>query len=120
MKRTDRSRTPRLSHVDARGRARMVDVSAKPPTLREAVAAGTIRMSHAAFRTVRSRRAAKGDAVAIARIAGISAAKRTSELIPLCHAIPLEHVEVDVRFGANRLLRKIGGRSGEFVRADRP
>ncbi len=159
----------RLSHVDARGRARMVDVSAKPPTLREAVAAGTIRMSHAAFRTVRSRRAAKGDAVAIARIAGISAAKRTSELIPLCHAIPLEHVEVDVRFGANRrtievesrvrarwstgvemealvavaaslltlydmvkaidrgmtlgairLLRKIGGRSGEFVRADRP
>ncbi len=111
MKRPDRRRkavhrrrrpASRLSHVDARGRARMVDVSAKPPTLREAVAAGSIRMSREAFRAVRMRRVAKGDAVALARVAGITAAKRTSELIPLCHAIPLEHVEVEVRFGGDR------------------
>ena len=89
----------RLSHVDARGRVRMVDVSGKPATLREAVAAGTIRMTPAAFRALRAGRVAKGDALALARVAGIAAAKRTSELIPLCHAIPLEHVVVGMDFG---------------------
>jgi cyclic pyranopterin monophosphate synthase len=92
----------RLTHLDSRGRARMVDVSAKPPTLREAVAAGSIRMSREAFGAIRSRRVAKGDAVLLARVAGIAAAKRTSDLIPLCHVIPLEHVEVEVRFGGDR------------------
>ena len=93
-----RRRARRLSHVDPKGRARMVDVSAKLPTLREAAAEGSVRMSRDAFRAIRRRRVAKGDAVAVARVAGIAAAKRTSEWIPLCHAIPLEHVGVDVRF----------------------
>lgn len=77
----------------------MVDVSGKPPTLREAVAGGSIRMSREAWRAMRSGRAGKGDALALARVAGIAAAKKTSELIPLCHAIPLEHVGVDIRLG---------------------
>lgn len=143
----------------------MVDVGAKPATLREATAEGSIRMSRGAFRALRAGRVAKGDAIALARIAGIAAAKRTSELVPLCHTVPLDHVRVDVRFGADgrtvrveagararwstgvemealvavavslltlydmtkaidrgmtlgriRLLRKIGGRSGEYVR----
>ncbi len=99
-----RGRTPpgRLTHLDGRGRARMVDVSGKPVTAREAVAAGTIRMSRAAYRALRSRRVAKGDAVALAKVAGLSAAKRTAELIPLCHGVPLEHVAVEVRFGGDR------------------
>ena len=79
----------------------MVDVSAKSPTLREAAAEGSVRMSREAFRAIRSGAMAKGDAVALARVAGIAAAKRTSELIPLCHAIPLEHVSVDLEFGAD-------------------
>jgi cyclic pyranopterin monophosphate synthase len=155
----------RLTHVDALGRARMVDVGAKSPTPREAVAEGSIRMSRAAFRAIRTGRIAKGDAVTLGRVAGIAAAKRTSELIPLCHTVPLDHVRVDVRFGADgrtvtveagararwstgvemealvavavslltlydmakaidrgmtlgaiRLVRKSGGRSGEYVR----
>jgi len=102
MMRSRKGRTPegaRLTHLDRKGQARMVDVSAKPPTLRQAVAAGSIRMSREAWLALRSGRAGKGDAVALARVAGIAAAKRTSEWIPLCHAIPLEHVGVDVRFG---------------------
>jgi len=87
-----------LSHVDPKGRARMVDVSLKSRTLREAAAEGAVRMSREAFRAIRRRRIAKGDAVAVARVAGIVAAKRTSELIPLCHPVPLEHVGVEVRF----------------------
>ena len=86
-----------LTHLDRQGRARMVDVSGKPPTLREAVAGGSIRMSREAWRAIRSGRAGKGDAIALARVAGIAAAKKTSELIPLCHAIPLEHVGVEIR-----------------------
>ena len=95
-------RTParaRLTHLDRKGQARMVDVSGKAPTLREAVAGGSIRMSREAWRAIRSGRAGKGDALALARVAGIAAAKKTSDLIPLCHAIPLEHVGVDIRLG---------------------
>ncbi len=91
-----------LTHLDARGRARMVDVSGKPLTVREAVAAGSIRMSREAYRAIRGGTIAKGDAVALARVAGLSAAKRTAELIPLCHGVPLEHVGVEVRFGTDR------------------
>jgi cyclic pyranopterin phosphate synthase len=76
----------------------MVDVGAKPATLREATAAGSIRMSPAAYAAVRSGALAKGDVAALARVAGIGAAKRTAEWIPLCHAIPLDHVGVDIRF----------------------
>jgi cyclic pyranopterin phosphate synthase len=86
----------RLSHVDARGAARMVDVSAKPVTRREAVARGFVRVSAAARRLARSGRLKKGGVVEVARLAGIQAAKRTAEAIPLCHALPLNHVDVEV------------------------
>src|SRR5215472_221333 len=83
-------------HVDARGRARMVDVGEKPVTRRTAVAEGRIVMSSEAFSALESGGLAKGDALAVARIAGIQAAKRTSEIVPLCHPIPLDGVSVDV------------------------
>jgi cyclic pyranopterin phosphate synthase len=88
---------PRLSHLDARGRARMVDVSDKPVTAREAVARGRIRIRAAALRAARAGRLAKGGVVEVARLAGILAAKRTAEAIPLCHPLPLSLVEVDLR-----------------------
>ncbi len=84
----------RLSHVDARGRARMVDVGAKRATPREAIARGEVRMSAEAFDRIRENRAAKGDVLAVAQIAGIQAAKRTSDLIPLCHPLTLDGVAV--------------------------
>jgi len=87
----------RLTHVDARGRARMVDIGEKLPTLREAQAEGRVLLSRDAFRQVRKNRMAKGDVLAVARIAGIQAAKRTSDWIPLCHPIPLASIQVDLR-----------------------
>ena len=84
----------RLSHVDGKGRARMVDVGAKAVTARRAAAEGLITMSRAAFELVRANRAAKGDVLAVAELAGVTAAKRTAELIPLAHPLPLEHVAV--------------------------
>jgi cyclic pyranopterin phosphate synthase len=87
----------RLSHVDARGRVRMVDVAGKPETTREAVAEATVRLGAAAIRAIRTRAVAKGDPLQVARIAGIQAAKRTAELIPLCHQLPLTHVDVELR-----------------------
>jgi cyclic pyranopterin monophosphate synthase len=89
------ARVPRLSHLDAAGRARMVDVSEKPVTAREAVARGRIHIAPAALRLARAGRLAKGGVVEVARIAGVLAAKRTGELIPLCHPIGLDHVDVD-------------------------
>jgi cyclic pyranopterin phosphate synthase len=86
----------RLSHVDARGRVRMVDVAAKPVTAREAVARGSITMSREALRLVRSGRVKKGDPLQTARLAGILAAKQTSALIPLCHPLPLTSVDVEL------------------------
>jgi cyclic pyranopterin phosphate synthase len=86
----------RLSHVDRSGRVRMVDVSAKAETAREAVAAGDVYMNAAARRAIRARRVKKGDPLQTARVAGIMAAKRTSEMIPLCHPLPLTHIEVDL------------------------
>ncbi|MGE0040251.1 MAG: cyclic pyranopterin monophosphate synthase MoaC [Vicinamibacterales bacterium] len=87
---------PRLTHVDDDGRVRMVDVGDKPVTVREAVADGTIRMSAEARRLVRAGRLKKGDPLQAARLAGIMAAKRTSDLIPLCHPLPLAGVEVEI------------------------
>jgi cyclic pyranopterin phosphate synthase len=87
----------RLSHVDARGRVRMVDVSEKPVTAREAVARGRVMMSRDALRLVRSGAIRKGDPLQTARLAGIMAAKRTAGLIPLCHPLPLSHVDVELR-----------------------
>ena len=87
---------PALSHVDAKGRVRMVDVGDKPATAREAVARGHIRMSATARRLVQSGQVKKGDPLQAARLAGIMAAKRTSDLIPLCHPLPLTHVGVEI------------------------
>jgi cyclic pyranopterin phosphate synthase len=86
----------KLSHVDARGHIRMVDVGHKPPTAREAVARGHIRMSAEALAQVRSGTNKKGDALQTARLAGIMAAKQTSALIPLCHPIALTHADVQL------------------------
>jgi cyclic pyranopterin monophosphate synthase len=86
----------RLSHVDERGRVRMVDVGAKPVTEREAIARGSIRMSREALRIVRSGKIKKGDPLQAARVAGIMAAKQTAALIPLCHPLPLTSVHVDL------------------------
>jgi cyclic pyranopterin phosphate synthase len=85
-----------LSHVDRRGRVKMVDVGAKPVTNREAVARGEITMSRTALRLIRDGRVAKGDPLQAARLAGIMAAKQTSALIPLCHPLPLTHVGVEL------------------------
>ncbi len=86
-----------LTHLDERGQARMVDVAAKPETHRVAVARGRVSLRPETLQLVREGRAAKGDVLAVARVAGIMAAKRTAELIPLCHPLPLTKVEVDVR-----------------------
>ena len=85
-----------LTHVDASGEARMVDVSAKPATARMARASGRIAMSRAAFEAIRQNQVAKGDVLSVARVAGIMAAKRTAELVPLCHQIPLSDVEIAI------------------------
>ena len=85
-----------LSHLDAAGKARMVDVGDKPATPREARAAGEITMSAEALRLIRSGTVAKGDPLQTARLAGIMAAKQTSALIPLCHPLALTHVSVDL------------------------
>ena len=87
---------PKLSHVDARGRIKMVDVGEKAVTAREAVARGTVSMSATARRLIRSGAVKKGDPIQAARLAGIMAAKRTSELIPLCHPLALTYVGVDI------------------------
>lgn len=85
----------KLSHLDQAGRARMVDVGDKPMMDRTAVATGTIRMSVEAYRQVAEQALAKGDVLAVSEVAGTLAAKRTAELIPLCHPLGLDHVEVE-------------------------
>jgi cyclic pyranopterin monophosphate synthase len=86
-----------LTHLDERGRVRMVDVGEKPVTRREAVARCAVRMAPATLKAIVGGKLTKGEAVAAARLAGIMAAKRTHELIPLCHQIPLDVMEVDFR-----------------------
>lgn len=83
-----------LTHLDADGNARMVDVGGKPITHRVAVAAGHITMGEAAYQAVVQRTAKKGDVLAIAQLAGIQAAKRTADLVPLCHPLPIDGVDV--------------------------
>jgi cyclic pyranopterin phosphate synthase len=85
-----------LSHVDSAGSARMVDVSGKPETVRSAVATGAIRMRPETCKIIQDNALKKGDVLATARLAGIMAAKRTAELIPLCHPLPLSAVQVTV------------------------
>jgi cyclic pyranopterin monophosphate synthase len=90
-----RAAPARLTHLDDRGQIRMVDVGDKPVTRREAIARGEIRMAPATLQAIIGGKLKKGEALAAARIAGIMAAKRTHEMIPLCHQIPLEVVEID-------------------------
>jgi cyclic pyranopterin phosphate synthase len=91
-----RRRKPRLSHIGKDGAARMVDVSAKASSVREAVARGSVRISKDAMRLVREGRSNKGNVVETARLAGVLAAKRTSDLIPLCHPLAIDHVDVAI------------------------
>jgi len=84
-----------FSHLDDQGRVRMVDVSEKPVTFREATAQGHITMEAQTFDLVRSQKTKKGNVLETARIAGIMAAKKTAELIPMCHPLPITHVQVD-------------------------
>ena len=86
----------KLSHITATGDAHMVDVSGKTATLRKAVAEGYVLMAHATVVALRTHSGPKGEAISVARIAGILAAKKTGELIPLCHPLPVEQVTVDV------------------------
>ena len=92
-----------LSHLDGEGNARMVDVGGKPVTDRRAVAAATVHVSTDTARAIREGDAPKGDVIGTARIAGIQAAKRTSELIPLCHPLPLSFVDVRISVEDDRV-----------------
>ena len=111
----------RLTHLDEQGAARMVDVSAKAVTAREAVATGIITMSAEALAAIHDGRIAKGDVLAVARIAGIQAAKRTSDLIPLCHPLGLSSVVVDFERIENGLrataTARTSGRTGVEMEA---
>ncbi len=94
----------RLSHLDERGQARMADVSGKGETARVAVAEGFVRMEPATLALIQSGGLPKGDVLAVARVAGIMAAKRTPELIPMCHPLPLDAIEVNIEAaGEDRL-----------------
>ena len=91
-----------LTHIDDEGEARMVDVSAKPEQEREAVARGEIRLAKATLNTIESGQAAKGNVLAAARLAGIMAAKKTADLIPLCHPLAITHAEVGFEIPESR------------------
>ncbi len=103
----------KLTHVDDKGAARMVDVGDKPISARTAVAAGKVLMKPETLRLIRENALEKGDALTTARIAGLMAAKRTADLIPLCHPIPLTHVDIDFSFddAENAVLIKASART---------
>ncbi len=111
-----------LTHFDEHGASRMVDTSAKPETLRQARASGTVRLAPATVALIRDRALAKGDVLEVARLAGIMAAKRTSDLIPLCHPLPLTAVQLDFAFTGEDSLRieataRVFGRTGVEMEA---
>lgn len=111
-----------LTHFDEHGASRMVDTSAKAETLRVARASGLVRMNPATLRLIRDRGLAKGDVLEVARLAGIMAAKRTGDLIPLCHPLPLTGVSLDFAFEGDDLLHieatvRIFGRTGVEMEA---
>jgi cyclic pyranopterin phosphate synthase len=116
-------RTNKLSHLSGRGEARMVDVSAKPATERVAVAEGRVIMQSKTLAIVRKGNAKKGDVLAAARIAGIQAAKRTHELIPLCHPLPISQIEIELTPDASlpgivvRARVKVAGKTGVEMEA---
>ncbi len=100
----------RLTHLDERGEARMVDVSSKDVTERTALAEAIVRLSPEAFAALRDGTLKKGDAIATARIAGIMAAKRTPDLIPLCHPLPLSSVALDIDLEEEECIARIRSR----------
>src|SRR5438094_8887910 len=111
-----------LTHFDERGASRMVDTSDKPETLRQARASGLVRMAPATVTLIRDRKLAKGDVLEVARLAGIMAAKRTGELIPLCHPLPLTAASVDFTFVGDAVLGisatvRVFGRTGVEMEA---
>ena len=113
----------KLSHLDEAGRARMVDVGGKPETERTAVAEGTVRMSREAYEQVAANAVAKGDVLAVAEVAGVMAAKRTGELIPLCHPLGLDLATVEARLAPElpgvrvSATAKVTGRTGVEMEA---
>jgi cyclic pyranopterin phosphate synthase len=117
------ARSKKLTHLGARGEAHMVDVSAKAPTEREAMAEGRVVMTRKTLDIVRRGDAKKGDVLGVARIAGIQAAKRTHELIPLCHPLPISQVEVDIALDAKlpgivvKARVKVAGKTGVEMEA---
>ena len=111
-----------LSHFDDQGASRMVDTSLKPETLREARASGLVRMQPATLKLIRDKGLSKGDVLEVARVAGIQAAKRTGELIPLCHPLPITAASVDFSFEGDDLVHieatvRIFGRTGVEMEA---
>ena len=111
-----------LTHFDEHGASRMVDTSAKPETLREARASGLVRMAAETAKLIQNRELAKGDVLEVARLAGIMAAKRTGELIPLCHPLPITSAQVDFAFEGTDQLRieatvRVFGRTGVEMEA---
>ena len=110
-----------LTHLDESGAARMVDVGGKPETARSATATGQIRMSPVALEAVRDGSGPKGDVLAAARIAGIMAAKKTADLIPLCHPLALDAVTVDFAFGSDAIevtaIASLTGKTGVEMEA---
>src|SRR5438034_6529534 len=111
-----------LTHFDDSGASRMVDTSDKPETQRAARASGRVRLQPATLTLIRDRALAKGDVLEVARLAGIMAAKRTGELIPLCHPLPISSVQIDFTFPAADLLQieatvKVFGRTGVEMEA---
>src|SRR5579871_4712623 len=111
----------RLTHLDEHGQARMVDVGAKAITEREAIAECRVRMSAGTLRALRDSELAKGDALGVARVAGIMAAKRTPDLIPLCHPLPISSVEVDFELEAEAVriiaTARVAGQTGVEMEA---
>lgn len=110
-----------LTHLDSDGRARMVDVSAKAATMRRAIAEGRVRISADLADQIEANALTKGNLLDVARLAGIQAAKRTGELIPLCHSLPLEHVQVDAwldrPFVRLRVAATVTGKTGVEMEA---
>ncbi len=118
----DHANMAELTHFDDRGASRMVDTSAKPETERTARASGLVRMAPATLALIRDKGHAKGDVLEVARLAGIMAAKRTGELIPLCHPLPITSASLDFTFEGDDLLRieatvRVVGRTGVEMEA---
>jgi cyclic pyranopterin phosphate synthase len=103
----------KLTHLDKQGRAKMVDVTEKPITLRQAIARGSVSMKHETLKLIKDKKVPKGDVLSVARVAGIMAAKKTSELIPMCHPLNITSVTVDFHLDSKK--NRIGIEAGVKV-----